>query len=548
MRSSDRCARAGAPCARFEDSPEGRRLRVRETSPRARHAPRFALGARSAHASMRRRGSSRLGRRLRRALAAARGHDAAGVSEPGRGGPARHGRRLPGGRGASCGSPRGLSASSRGVGRAAGVSRGCVRADAAPRARARPQIELSGPAFFEADDLLRAAVRAAGGYGYATLPSELEANAASAAYAERALPAAAARRAPRRSGVRGSPRRRRAARRRRGGNARRRSIRSACAGRLRAGLRRLATPRQCGARCRVATGADVFEPARGRRAASSLLRHFATVAAAALSCGDARGGDPPRRQPGPAAAAPGRAFHADLPRPAVQHRPGAAAPPPRDRGRSRRRPHGLRRAALPNDRPRLGGLRRPLRRLPRLPRAAAARGAPPPPAGRHALPAPRPARVALLQGAPRRDLRPRVLPERDRLGLRLRRAHEAPLAGEARHDPRLRQGPAAYFFDAEAVDREPYMAPGLADAENAPRGASSRPTCGGTRSSRRPAARRPATRPRSRSASCGGSSRPPRARATGASTSSPAAARSAPPPSSSAAGRCSATRAPRRSR
>jgi hypothetical protein len=52
------------------------------------------------------------------------------------------------------------------------------------------RFELSGPAFFEADDLLRAAVRAAGGYGYARLPSELEANAASAAYAERALPAA----------------------------------------------------------------------------------------------------------------------------------------------------------------------------------------------------------------------------------------------------------------------------------------------------------------------------------------------------------------------
>jgi hypothetical protein len=43
--------------------------------------------------------------------------------------------------------------------------------------------ELSGPAFFEADDLLRAAVRAEGGHGYAMLPSELEANAASAAYA-----------------------------------------------------------------------------------------------------------------------------------------------------------------------------------------------------------------------------------------------------------------------------------------------------------------------------------------------------------------------------
>jgi hypothetical protein len=49
------------------------------------------------------------------------------------------------------------------------------------------RFEQSGPAFFEADDLLRAAVRAAGGHGYARLPSELEANAASAAYAARVL-------------------------------------------------------------------------------------------------------------------------------------------------------------------------------------------------------------------------------------------------------------------------------------------------------------------------------------------------------------------------
>jgi len=49
------------------------------------------------------------------------------------------------------------------------------------------RFELSGPAFFEADDLLRAAVRAAGGHGYAQLPSELEANAASARYAARIL-------------------------------------------------------------------------------------------------------------------------------------------------------------------------------------------------------------------------------------------------------------------------------------------------------------------------------------------------------------------------
>ena len=47
--------------------------------------------------------------------------------------------------------------------------------------------ERSGTAFFEADDLLRASVREAGGHGYSALPSELEANQASAAYAVRTL-------------------------------------------------------------------------------------------------------------------------------------------------------------------------------------------------------------------------------------------------------------------------------------------------------------------------------------------------------------------------
>jgi site-specific DNA-methyltransferase (adenine-specific) len=67
--------------------------------------------------------------------------------------------------------------------------------------------------------------------------------------------------------------------------------------------------------------------------------------------------------------------------------------------------------------------------------------------------------------------------------------------------------PAAYFFDAEAVDREPYMAPGLV-------------------TSRPPGARRRATRRRSPRACCGASSRRRAVRATSASTRSPARARS----------------------
>ncbi len=51
------------------------------------------------------------------------------------------------------------------------------------------RFERSGPRFFEADDLLRAAVGTAGGGGYAAIPSEREANAASAAYARHTLSA-----------------------------------------------------------------------------------------------------------------------------------------------------------------------------------------------------------------------------------------------------------------------------------------------------------------------------------------------------------------------
>ena len=52
-----------------------------------------------------------------------------------------------------------------------------------------------------------------------------------------------------------------------------------------------------------------------------------------------------------------------------------------------------------------------------------ARSAPRAEADGLAVRAPRPARVALREGAARRHLRPRLVHERDRLGLRLRRAH-----------------------------------------------------------------------------------------------------------------------------
>ena len=44
------------------------------------------------------------------------------------------------------------------------------------------------------------------------------------------------------------------------------------------------------------------------------------------------------------------------------------------------------------------------------------------------------------------------------------------LARQARHYPGLRQGPENYIFDSDAVDRVPYMAPGLVTPEKAARG------------------------------------------------------------------------------
>ena len=118
---------------------------------------------------------------------------------------------------------------------------------------------------------------------------------------------------------------------------------------------------------------------------------------------------------------------------------------PQARGRSRQRATRpatarLRRAALPHGAARAVLLPRRLRRLPRVPRAAPARGAAAAERRRDALLPHRLPRGALLQAAARRDLRARVLPERDHLGVRLRRPRAAPLAGEARHDPRLREG------------------------------------------------------------------------------------------------------------
>ena len=86
--------------------------------------------------------------------------------------------------------------------------------------------------------------------------------------------------------------------------------------------------------------------------------------------------------------------------------------------------------------------------------------------------------------------------------------------------------PGAHHFDADAVEREPYMAPGLVSAEKA-RAASGRQTSGFTRSCRPRAPRRPATRRRSRRGYCAGSLPRPHGPAVGAWTRSRAPGRSA---------------------
>jgi site-specific DNA-methyltransferase (adenine-specific) len=94
----------------------------------------------------------------------------------------------------------------------------------------------------------------------------------------------------------------------------------------------------------------------------------------------------------------------------------------------------------------------------------------------------------------------------------------------AKHDTILVyvRTPGAHFFDADASRtwRPDWSAPRRRRAASGP------PTCGFTRSSPPTAARRPGTRPRSPRACSGGSSRPRRARAVGASTRSRAPGRS----------------------
>ena len=87
------------------------------------------------------------------------------------------------------------------------------------------------------------------------------------------------------------------------------------------------------------------------------------------------------------------------------------------------------------------------------------------------LRAPRLSRGALRQGAARPDLRARVLPERDHLGVRLRRPRHEALAGQARQHPLVHPAPdRLHLPPATKPTAFPYMAPGLVGPEKAARG------------------------------------------------------------------------------
>ena len=142
-------------------------------------------------------------------------------------------------------------------------------------------------------------------------------------------------------------------------------------------------------------------------------------------------------------------------------------------------------------------LRRRVQRLLVLPGATARGGLAAAGRRRHPVPAPGLPGSALRQGDAGRHLRPRVLPERDHLGLRLRGARQVPLAHQARQHPRVREEP------GEVPLRQRRGGPGAVHGARAwsPRpsasSASCPPTSGGTPSSPPPARKRPATRRRS---------------------------------------------------
>ena len=206
----------------------------------------------------------------------------------------------------------------------------------------------------------------------------------------------------------------------------------------------------------------------------------------------------------------------------------------RGRGGRGRRPHRLQGPALRDATARGALIPRRVRRLPRLPRAAPARGAPP--AAR------RRARSTSTSTTARRTTASCCSTRSSAASSFLNEiiwaydyGARAKRRWPAKHDTILVyvKDPERYYFDSEAVDREPYMAPGLVTPEKAARG--KLPTdvwwhtivpTNGQGEDRLPDAEAPGH-------PAADACRRRRARATGASTSSPAAGRSARSPPSS---------------
>ena len=122
-------------------------------------------------------------------------------------------------------------------------------------------------------------------------------------------------------------------------------------------------------------------------------------------------------------------------------------------------------------------------------------------ARRVALRPPRLPRGPPHQGRPRPAPRSPQVHQRDHLGLRLRRTAQEPLAGEARHDPLVRDEPRRLRLQLRRDGPHPVHGARASSDKRRRSAARRRPTCGGTPSCRPTGARRPATRRKSRWAS-----------------------------------------------
>ncbi len=193
-------------------------------------------------------------------------------------------------------------------------------------------------------------------------------------------------------------------------------------------------------------------------------------------------------------------------------------------------------------------VRRHLRRLLGLSRAATRRGTAAADDRRHPLPAPRLPGGALRESRARPVVRAGLLSQRDHLGLRLRRAIEPTLAVEARHDPGLRERPRPRTTSTPPRSTGSRTWHRVSSPPRRSSAANFRRMSGGTRSSPPTAANAPGTPRRSRRASCAASCTRRALPVTRCSTCSPAQVRRGRSRRHWAAATCWSIRAPKPSR